>query len=159
MKDISFNEEMLEAVLSGRKTVTRRPIKPQPVIAHETLPGSYFFEPKLGAFKYLSEENEDEYISMNCPYGKPGDVLTIRGTDHKIEITEVRVESVQDITEMDCQREGIKDKRAMNLYGQNVPTHRFKTSFMILWNSIYGDTDFKWENNPFCWVIKFRRAV
>lgn len=31
MKPISFNEEMVNAILDGRKTVTRRKIKPQPI--------------------------------------------------------------------------------------------------------------------------------
>ena len=48
MKRISFNDEMMRAWLEGRKTVTRRLMKPQPKDHHhwDTLPG-YEFEHKM----------------------------------------------------------------------------------------------------------------
>lgn len=45
MKDrIKFNDAMLAAVMEGRKTQTRRPIKPQPKVTEEELR-------KLGAWQ------------------------------------------------------------------------------------------------------------
>lgn len=73
MKPILFNTEMVRAILDGRKTVTRRLIKPQPlykthryyVFADETCPKKW--------------EECDDFVGKCAPY-KMGDVLYVRET-------------------------------------------------------------------------------
>ena len=66
-----------------------------------------------------------------------------------LEITNVRVERVQDISGEDAIAEGIQ---SASEYGNDADI----TDFSQLWNSIYGPDS--WAANPWVWVIEFRRA-
>ena len=72
-----------------------------------------------------------------------------------IEITAVRAEKLQDISEEDYMKEGIE---LYNNYdgtygGHSAPTAP-KEAYAALINSIYGKGT--WEKNPFVWVYEFR---
>lgn len=82
-----------------------------------------------------------------------------------LEITNVRVERLQDISEEDAKAEGIKRqtpehngpmKYTINLdYGSfNQPTA--KECFKGLWENINGEDS--WDQNPWVWVIEFKRV-
>lgn len=64
-----------------------------------------------------------------------------------LEITDVRVERLNAITESDASAEGITDTGFGDLL---VDGYRY------LWKSIYGDDS--WQANPWVWVIKFKRV-
>lgn len=72
-RPIIFSAPMVRAILEGRKTQTRRVIKPQP-IEHK---GVCECGPAIaGSMHALIEW----LISNKCPYGKPGDRLWVRET-------------------------------------------------------------------------------
>ncbi|UEC03927.1 ASCH domain-containing protein [Burkholderia vietnamiensis] len=78
-----------------------------------------------------------------------------------LEITAVRAERLQDISEQDARAEGI-DKTAAGFwstYGQsNVDgTYSPRLSFQFLWDSINAVGGHGWEANPWVWVVEFRR--
>lgn len=62
------------------------------------------------------------------------------------EITNIRIERVQEISENDCQMEGLK------LLQEGI-----KSEFAVLWDSINEKRGFGWDINPWVWVIKFKR--
>ena len=62
-----------------------------------------------------------------------------------LEITQVRVERLQDITEEDAYNEGVSTLWENNVY-----------AFRNLWNSINGPGS--WDLNPWVWVIQFKRV-
>lgn len=65
-----------------------------------------------------------------------------------LEITEVRVERLQDIGEADARAEGVDCIRA------KVPTDR--DAYRMLWEDIHGPG--AWHANPWVWVVSFRRV-
>ena len=86
---ILFNTDMVRAILDGRKTVTRRLIKPQQLIG--ILPDKCkngmpeeFLKEKKHMFKPYCDMTDAELIktAYNPPY-QPGDILYVRETWHK----------------------------------------------------------------------------
>jgi hypothetical protein len=191
-RPILFNGDMVRAILEGRKTVTRRLIKPAPEMVTDRSIATWEGDP--AALMRLLEQ-----AGRKCPYGQPGDRLWVRETwapgatrtmyragcnpcylppsgrwkpsIHMprwasrilLEVTAVRVERLQDITEEQAIAEGIdldaladaQDRYDMVLAwsgadGRATPI----TAFRDLWNSTGGD----WDANPWAWVIEFRRV-
>lgn len=72
-RPITMIDDMVRAILDGRKTQTRRPIKLQPIWKNQPCPGGggAFFD-DLGRW-------------FQCPYGKPGDKLWVRETWDAVE--------------------------------------------------------------------------
>ena len=72
-----------------------------------------------------------------------------------LEITAVRVERVQDISEEDVQAEGI----ALQPWAGEGPEGWPKTAgFAQLWDSLNAKRGHGWDANPFVWAITFKRV-
>jgi len=81
----------------------------------------------------------------------------------RFEITDIRVERVQDISEEDAIAEGI-----LANYPDRICKWRYITRkdagcdnpispFRELWDSINAKRGYGWQNNPWVWVIAFRK--
>ena len=68
----------------------------------------------------------------------------------QLEVIDVRVEQVQDITEEDARNEGYP---GLSSSGYKSPT----VWFWDLWDSINKERGFGWESNPLVWVVEFKR--
>lgn len=66
-----------------------------------------------------------------------------------LEIINVRVERLNDISGTDCYKEGVGCKSLM----QDVIQFKFK----MLWDSINEKRGHSWESNPWVWVIEFKK--
>ena len=141
IKPILFNTEMVRAILDGRKSCTRRLVKPEPQ--------GYFEVSEEPLYVYDTDGNQGK---ITPPY-QPGDILYVRETfiqaaahifwykaDDKpwmskdslwkpsiqmpkeaariwLKVTDVRVERLQEITEAQAQAEGIRGySKDGNLY-------------------------------------------
>lgn len=82
-----------------------------------------------------------------------------------LEIVNVRIERVNDITEEDAKAEGVdwlhpesevyyKDYLLRTLQGCQTA----KESFYTLWDSINKENGYGWGVNPWVWVVEFRRV-
>lgn len=80
-----------------------------------------------------------------------------------LEVTEVRVQRLQDITEEDARAEGIiewKDAKGTAYYGTNVADVwelSARGAFKRIWDDINGERA-PWASNPWVWAISFRRS-
>jgi hypothetical protein len=97
-RPIIFSAPMIKALLDGRKTQTRRIIKPQPEVNDQgNLCGDWLSKP-LGGL--LVPKLQD--IVIHCPFGEIGDVLWVRETWQIADWTEegdpfVRYKSTGDV--------------------------------------------------------------
>ena len=66
-----------------------------------------------------------------------------------LEITNIRVEKVQDITWGDIALEGIREKHAIDT----------REKFIELWDSLNSKRGYGWDKNPWVWVIEFKRVA
>lgn len=98
-RPILFSISMVQALLEGRKTQTRRIVKGFPLeaihflvgsdqdaeIMHSELPitDDLFYEWVDGDLRFSSSDYPEEgYVSVNCPFGLVGDQLWVRETWH-----------------------------------------------------------------------------
>lgn len=70
-----------------------------------------------------------------------------------LEITEVRVQRVQEITSEDCLAEGVSGDMEDGSFDAGVVFFHF----IKLWDSINGPG--RWEANPWVWVVTFRKVA
>jgi len=69
-----------------------------------------------------------------------------------LEVVNVRVERLQDISCADCFKEGIL--KTANEFTIDCDTPDPRDEFKELWNSINGP--YAWEKNPWVWVVEFK---
>jgi hypothetical protein len=80
-----------------------------------------------------------------------------------LEVVNIRVERVQDISEWDAMAEGIRwddDKEGYvgSEDGRFFHGSDIRTSFQLLWDSINAKRGYGWDSNPWCWVVEFRKV-
>ncbi|WP_431606155.1 hypothetical protein [Escherichia coli] len=68
-----------------------------------------------------------------------------------LEITDVRVERLHDMSEADAKAEGATPAT----YKITPPEAVYRVGFDDIWRSIYGQDN--WLSNPWVWVIEFKR--
>jgi hypothetical protein len=75
---ILFSTAMVQAILEGRKTMTRRIIKTDHEALEEVIPfpKGLGMEENWGKFRFTWDDGDNAIVS--CPYGQPGDVLWVR---------------------------------------------------------------------------------
>jgi hypothetical protein len=198
-RPILFSAPMIRALLEGRKTQTRRIIKPQPKWADSKFSTTVCSSNRKHAGKHRWVVFKDQWTidesrsskPFTCPYGRPGDLLWVRETwapmgsmsdgaiyanpdkrifypatdDYRyerkhpsihmhrwasrltLELTTVRAERLQNISDSDALAEGV-DRTNTSLRGYAV--ERYKR----LWESINGKDS--WEQNPWVWVLEFK---
>ena len=202
MKKIMFNDKygLTEAVLEGRKTVTRRIITPQPLIFYNCnhgLPMPNCDESYIARFS-KDDVGETTYIK---PAYQVGDIVAIAQQysslffgvilnnqkvkelqnkagwnnkmfvkaslmPHQIEILDVRVERLQDISDEDCIKEGViigrcgnKDHwmKAYYVPNENQPYTTPREAFACLIDKVGKKGT--WESNPYVFRIEFKRVI
>jgi len=76
-----------------------------------------------------------------------------------LEITDVRVERVQDISEEDAKAEGaipIYPHDGIMYPDEPLSEYHYRRGFQKLWDSI-NKAKHPWSSNPWCWCIGFRK--
>lgn len=181
-----FNTGMVRAILEGRKTVTRRAVKPQPKAALYPMPDSMCWP---GCFANCEEERvyrpplqTDDILWVRETWAKSmAGTFMYRADDKAImverwhpsihmpreaariflRVTDVRPERLNDITDVQAKAEGV----SMPLPAQKDPEYAeyiggYWGAFADLWDSTIKPKDiptYGWDANPWVWVIEFER--
>jgi hypothetical protein len=197
-RPILFSAPMVRALLEGRKTMTRRVVKPHRLWKCHSICAPEKAADSWAVWFHYPETDRVGHL-VDCPYGKPGDRLWVRETwacnpyDDRLwyraseslpdsaeygplgwrpsifmprafsritlEITDVRVQRLQEISEDDALAEGVEaDRRGWKDYFGGESCLGFaSTSFASLWDSINARRGFGWDANPWAWALSFRR--
>jgi hypothetical protein len=78
-----------------------------------------------------------------------------------LEVTEVRVQRLQEVTEDDALAEGVEPLKHIApdqplLTGGTAGEQPHRLAFSVLWDSINGERA-SWVSNPWVWAVSFRR--
>lgn len=172
-KPILFSGEMVKAILEGRKTQTRRIIKPRylPVVEEcLRVNGKWVFDTfdyDLGAISgrpgdrlWVKETFLNNALDGYPPiyfyradgnekpadrHWKPSIFMPRKASRITLEITGVRVERLKDMKAGDAEAEGCDSSTDCR---DNL------ADFKALWESINGEGS--WDANPWVWVIEFK---
>ena len=179
IKPILFNTEMVRAILDGRKSCTRRLVKPEPQ--------GYFEVSEEPLYIYDTDGNQGK---ITPPY-QPSDILYVRESyseltfgyvykadgeniDHLgnvikwhpsihmpkeaariwLKVTDVRVERLQDMWASDASKEGLQ-------FNKPTTADEMLQAFAELWNSTIKKSDidrYGWDANPWVWAIEYERC-
>ncbi len=201
-KPILFSTEMVQAILEGRKTQTRRILKPQPEQSNVILDGI-----KQNVFMLKDCATPKGWLQHKLHNFKIGDILWVRETwqttwnENKkswdtiykadggywidddgimkwkpsiympkkrarifLEVSNVRVERLRDISEEDAIAEGfgpvINDKYpAPGKFINHLNNHHMFNaidSFASMWVKLNGKG--AWKSNPWVWVYEFKQV-
>ncbi len=102
--------------------------------------------------------NWEGYADMCFEKWKPSIFMPRAASRILLEVTDVRVERLQDITEADAKAEGVEPDDEQGYWkGYLHPGvhNSAKKSFSGLWRSINGYES--WDQNPWVWVVEFRK--
>lgn len=194
-KPILFNTDMVQAIQAGRKSQTRRVIKTDANSiewGQIVLNGYGGFvdehgrpvkpQYQIGDVLYVREKFKKNSIPIGWPYHYYANNDTFTDPDNEtwtpsihmpkaaarifLEVTDVKVERLNDISEEDAEAEGVE---RMTEYKQMIGGEKIACwadypsgaakhtsayeSFQSLWESIYNT----WDANPFVWVYSFKQ--
>lgn len=115
---------------------------------------------KPSSFKKSRSKDSPE---LNFWYKRSSLFMSRYASRITLEIVNVRVERLQDISQDDARKEGVccsmspigacyMDYQSNQYNAMTTPKHSFRS----LWQSINGKDS--WEKNPWVWVVKFKRV-
>lgn len=75
-----------------------------------------------------------------------------------LEITNIRVERVQEISLANLRKEGLPGHAYGIDYTPSLAKYVETEDFKTLWDSLNAKRGFGWDTNPYVWVIEFKRV-
>ncbi len=181
---ILFSGPMVNAILQGKKTQTRRVLSYQPE-PEETIYGPELFSPTIVDEYGIEEPGPEIYgiygedWSLRSPYGMPGDKLWVRET-HWLNTGDIGAGTVHyratepeffgiwrpsihmprwacrlNLENLKMWVERVQDISEENAIAEGVQN---VDEFKKIWDSINLSRGFGWRVNPWVWVIEFKKV-
>lgn len=152
IKSILFSDPMIRALIDGRKSQTRRVLKPQPMRHHWQHFKSYSLNPKMidtnkgpavrfmHSFAEPKAENTELESAVLLPYA-PGDLLWVRETWRLDHVGGGRGGGIVPFNAYELRRRATDDREYFEVSGEDDPHRRFASNgwrpsiFMPRWAS------------------------
>jgi hypothetical protein len=172
MKGKIFTAQEVQAIIVGNKRMFREVIKVQPPTYIKNVNfagqgtwewgngGVYVEEPYQKGQKIFVKENfnifagqvsyKQSLVHAERHFWKPASQMKQEQSRLTLQIKEIRVERLADISEEDAIAEA-PQYSIIQPFGNKCSIDFFKT----LWNATHKKTEEKFEANPFVWVIQF----
>ena len=180
-KPILFNDEMIRAILDGRKTQTRRPIRTSGfyVETQRSIKLNYTLRYTVGDVLWVREtwkptrcgfDDSVSYVRYRADDTRLEIRHDIQGcmTDHwrpsvhmprwasriTLEVTDVVIQRIQEISTAECLAEGSVPPccKSFGTIGGGWTVH---VLFREMWDSIYAKRGFGWDENPWVEAVTF----
>ena len=87
---------------------------------------------------------------------KPGIHMFRRDSRILLEITDVRVERLQDISRADIRAEGLQCPPEL---ARDDVSPNYRDWYPAAWRQLWESTGGNWEANPWVWVVEFKRVT
>jgi hypothetical protein len=181
-KPILCSTPMVQAILAGDKTQTRRIIKPQPNEDEYIEVGKGHFVPiekmarycpygtvksklwvketfchtDLGVIYKADMDDADMKLFGSYRKWKPSIFMAREFSRITLEITGIKVEKIQDITEEDAIKEGMVALEREYEEDTYLLTVRRWVVFKWYWDKLNTKRGYPWSLNPYVWVLSFK---
>ena len=175
-----FSTKMVQAILDGRKTQTRRIITPQPnkispmkdfndspmldvkeIWVRETwrttVDYDYVKPSELPYEDVIPIHYKADKIKWGVPWGiwRPSIFMPRWASRITLNVKDVRAERLMHISPKDAIAEGIDYERHYSGSGNPCDEIRILNAFQELWDSINEKRGYGWYTNPWVWVFEF----
>ena len=175
-RPILFSGPMVRAILADLKTQTRRVVKAPRSVAWDGrlsppidqcpygTAGSKLWvretwadtmgDPPTAVYRADGERHPASHLKWTPSIHMPRWASRLT-----LEIVNVRVERLQEISEADAKAEGDKNPFDGHLHNDGTPIESSAVlRFKCLWDSINAKRA-PWASNPWVWVVEFRKAI
>lgn len=175
-RPVIFSADMVLAILAGRKTQTRRVVKlPRWFLQEYPRVSAYEIQKEVrcpygqpgdrlwvretwrpvasGGLEYRASETNH---ALNSKKWRSPIFMPRAYSRLTLELTDVRVEQVQEIDEGGAKSEGFQDYlERFNIPRDGSISWYAKAAFVDYWNELHGAGNFR-EQNPWVWVLTFK---
>lgn len=185
-RPILFNAEMVRAILDGRKTQTRRPVKPQPPETAVEVIHASGKSVDGNDWKFIARPLPSVQHAVTgwikCPFGLPGDRLWVRETwstsangwiykADGIDLSDAlslrwkpSIHMPRWASRITLEVVSVRVERVQGISEGDIIKEGCPDEYLLgrnwlkpAWDNIYGNT-FSWESNPWVWVVEFERV-
>lgn len=111
------------------------------------------YDPSIGVWVYKADE--PDYPTVPGSWASPLYMPESASRIH-LEITGIKAQRVQDITEEEAINEGMYGKYQGLDYKYGSKREGVLSQYRSLWNSLNAKRGYPWESNPWVWVVSFK---